>query len=667
MGYNKMYRRTIRRKASSAKIGSMFLIMIMALATVGASYALWSETITIKGVTNTGEVDTEFSDYVSNDPPNVLSIDPTEPGSWVFPDIHTPTGWDWSGDRGDKDVGSIDCTFTNSGDGSSGNNEMIVNVTNGYPCYYGSVAFSIDNIGTVPVVIQEIVLVEISKNGVPIAYPDLNLISCTTLYVDADSGHIDNTFDAGDDFSFHMSELAVGQQIDAPNTPVGGSATGVTAVPGDLWFHVEQPANELATYDLKITIHAVQWNEYIPDSDGDGIPDANDNCPYTYNPDQADIDGDGIGDLCDSCTDIDHDGYCAETNDCNDNDASIHPGAIEIPYDGIDQDCSGSDLTDVDADGYNAVTAGGNDCNDNDNTIYPGAPELCDGKDNNCNGQVDEGLSTDADGDGHYTVGSCAAPHDDCNDNDNTIYPGAPELCDGKDNNCNGQVDEGCVQYTLTITINGAGCSVTAAPAPPYHYNDVVTLTPVPVTGWWFDYWSGSNAGDLVNNGDGTWAITMNGNKLVTAHFAGSETLSVNNFDRTNHDWRHEIGSTPYLNADDDANVNTKTDVDTEAWFNFPDTTGPSGATYSVTLYVKAWGDGDDWVDPYMDWTGGSGADKGNFGIRSIEGAYDSVSLGTTFIKTDVNAMRLKLIYRVSGSKDWFYVDHAYLAVSWTC
>ena len=96
---------------------------------------------------------------------------------------------------------------------------------------------------------------------------------------------------------------------------------------------------------------------YIQDSDSDGTPDRIDNCPTTYNPIQLDSDGDGKGDDCDMCDDRnnqdnDGDGYkdsnCVGGTDCNNNDATIYPGAPEICTDGKDNDCDGiTDVSDV--------------------------------------------------------------------------------------------------------------------------------------------------------------------------------------------------------------------------------------------------------------------------------------------------------------------------------
>lgn len=106
--------------------------------------------------------------------------------------------------------------------------------------------------------------------------------------------------------------------------------------------------------------------------------------------------------------------------------------------------------------GYAALD---NDCDGNDEHVYPGAPERCNAKDDDCNGEVDEGVQLplhypdkDRDGFGSATaepVLGCVAPPgyadsgDDCNDEDAALHPGIQEVCDFIDNDCNGKVDDG--------------------------------------------------------------------------------------------------------------------------------------------------------------------------------------------------------------------------------
>jgi len=91
-------------------------------------------------------------------------------------------------------------------------------------------------------------------------------------------------------------------------------------------------------------------------------------------------------------------------------------------------------------------------CQPGDPNNFPGNTEICDGKDNDCDGQIDEGLTFDVDGDGYTSIGSCEGSHDDCNDNNSSIHPNAAEICDGIDQNCDGQIDEG-----LTFDVDGDG------------------------------------------------------------------------------------------------------------------------------------------------------------------------------------------------------------------
>ena len=128
--------------------------------------------------------------------------------------------------------------------------------------------------------------------------------------------------------------------------------------------------------------------------------------------------------------------------DCNDAVASIHPGATEIPGDGIDQDCNGTDavscIVDADRDGYGTSlgtivlaadghcdqaqheAAAGGDCDDADATSHPGAVERCDGNDNKCLGSVPAG-ERDLDGDGYV---ACAAFVDTQGDNPSVLGGG---------------------------------------------------------------------------------------------------------------------------------------------------------------------------------------------------------------------------------------------------
>jgi len=152
--------------------------------------------------------------------------------------------------------------------------------------------------------------------------------------------------------------------------------------------------------------------------------------------------------------DVDGDTYTVEDGDCDDTNPDVRPRAPEV-CDGVDNNCDGTvDLgltsaffQDADGDGHGdplvSVTAcvapsgfvdSQNDCDDANSLRFPGALETCtDTIDLNCDGAVG---AIDNDGDNYFAC-------EECDDGNAEVHPSASEVCDGLDNNCDGNIDVG--------------------------------------------------------------------------------------------------------------------------------------------------------------------------------------------------------------------------------
>ena len=226
-------------------------------------------------------------------------------------------------------------------------------------------------------------------------------------------------------------------------------------------------------------------NDVDDNCDGSTDPAGSGGCANRYPDEDKDTYGANVASSC-TCKAA---GTLTATKsgDCNDEDKAINPGVTEVCND-VDDNCNnqvdeGVKLTfykDNDQDGFGSVTSQqgckaptgyseeSGDCNDFNKAIYPKAKEICNDIDDDCDGQIDQGVATasiyaDIDGDGFGSknaqpVKKCLYNGDtaptsyatnakDCDDSKSTVYPDAPELCDGILNNCNQAVaDAHCPQ-----------------------------------------------------------------------------------------------------------------------------------------------------------------------------------------------------------------------------
>jgi len=192
------------------------------------------------------------------------------------------------------------------------------------------------------------------------------------------------------------------------------------------------------------------------DGDDSIHPDAAVGCE-----DGDDRDCDGLADR-----DEDSDGFvtdeCAGGDDCDDSDPDAFPGSTAVDCSDLDHDCNGNVDSDNDGDGQDRQECLGSDCDDDDATVYRFATEVdCDGVDTNCDGILS--LVEDADGDGHPSEACAPSGVDpDCDDEDRYVYPGAPEVCDAVDNDCDGSWADGGADddgdTVLDETCGGTDC-----------------------------------------------------------------------------------------------------------------------------------------------------------------------------------------------------------------
>lgn len=204
------------------KIGFICLALVLALAVVGIGYAHWWDTVYVDTTVKSGHFDIIFTQARSNDPLIDTTLDPREAGEWWLLDT-LPC---WGGYRWNKDVGSLEVT-------GAGTTALTVTLDKGYPGYYPSIGFTIDNPGTIPAKIESIKI------------DDVDYTCPVNMDFDGD-GNVD--------VEIAITHIDVGQQIDPEDEKLGDL---------DLRIYQEaaMQASECVSGGFVVTIVTTQWNK----------------------------------------------------------------------------------------------------------------------------------------------------------------------------------------------------------------------------------------------------------------------------------------------------------------------------------------------------------------------------------------------------------------------
>ncbi|MCP5203109.1 MAG: thrombospondin type 3 repeat-containing protein [Pseudomonadales bacterium] len=309
----------------------------------------------------------------------------------------------------------------------------------------------------------------------------LLLASCRLVIVTDETGHIVSASGASD-----CNQASCVIPIDELYSET------FTAVPADGYRFLKWKGVCSITVTQACSVKLAPLTEQFAEFDGDVQLSAVFEPTTTMRAWYRDRDGDLYGAANKSTMAFEQpEGFVGNDKDCDDGDAGIYPRAEELA-DGLDNNCNGRIdeglvesrfFRDRDGDGYGdpatsrmelrrptGYVANKLDCDDSRATDNPAAQEVVDGRDNDCDGSIDEGsqrLYPDVDGDGFganrgaiqslVPVSGYVADNTDCDDNNSSIFPGAREQFDSVDNNCDGSIDEGFTSREYYRDADGDG------------------------------------------------------------------------------------------------------------------------------------------------------------------------------------------------------------------